>query len=974
MTFNKTRKKILATIMLVAILSCSFLVYSSAATDDFQATLDLFPESYHSYLIELHEQYPLWEFEPMYTGLDWDESVAAQQASNKALVTNSSGYSDLFKSTESDDYNSSTDTYIEHDSGFVAANEVAVSYYLDPRNFLTVEYIFQFEDLSFNDSFSVDDVELVLTGSYMSNTIVTYYDTSGKKITTTDTYAELIYEAGKTYDINPCYLASKILNEVGTTGSGSVSGTYSGYEGYYNFYNIGAYDGTDAIANGLSWASSGSTYGRPWTSPEASIFGGAEYIAENYIAKGQYTGYLQRFNVNPDSYYTTHTHQYMTNISGAVSQGYTNYLSYLASGSLDEKYVFSIPVYENMSAETSGEGDITLTDSATQTATINVSSSNVRTGPSTANSTLGITLSYGTEVQIIDQVFTDTTYYLNVLKYPYWAQIKFTVGSTTYTGYVPMDFLDVTSYTSVTTGTKTLSVTTSSSDVNVSFYSSDTSIAQVNSDNTITFLQEGDVTIVAYDSLQKYASCVYKVTGDMVSGVTTKSTTYDSITLSWNAIDGAAGYRVYQLIDGTYTSVITLSGSSTNSYTIENLDANTEYSFKVKSYIRDSSGTAVWGVASSAYTTSTKTAQVTMSSYSNSYESVTVKWNSLSGVDGYRVYMLVNGSWVTQATLSSSSTSYTVSGLDANTSYSFKVKAYVRNSSGTAIWLDASNEYVTATKTSQVEMTTYSNTYDAIRINWEATSIADGYRIYQYINGSWVTLATVDSSTLTYRISGLSSDTTYSFKVKAFVRNSSGTAIWLDASDEYKASTKGMTVKMTTYSSVYDAIRINWDSVDGADGYRVYMYVNGSWVSQATVSSSTLTYRMENLDANTEYSFKVKAYTRNSDGSVTWYNASDEYKASTKTSQVTMSSYSCTSDAIRVNWNSISGVDGYRVYMLVNGVWVNQGTVTSSTTTLRISGLSSNTSYQFKVIAFVRNSSGTAIWLDYSDIYNTKTK
>ena len=46
----------------------------------------------------------------------------------------------------------------------------------------------------------------------------------------------------------------KIFQEVGRNGSNSVTGTYPGYEGYYNFFNFGAYDGGNAIENGLKYA------------------------------------------------------------------------------------------------------------------------------------------------------------------------------------------------------------------------------------------------------------------------------------------------------------------------------------------------------------------------------------------------------------------------------------------------------------------------------------------------------------------------------------------------------------------------------------------------------------------------------------------------------------------------------------------------------------------------------------------------
>ena len=55
-------------------------------------------------------------------------------------------------------------------------------------------------------------------------------------------YAEIILEAAKQSNMSPYSIVTKIIQEVGTKGSSSVSGTYEGYKGYYNFYNLGAYD------------------------------------------------------------------------------------------------------------------------------------------------------------------------------------------------------------------------------------------------------------------------------------------------------------------------------------------------------------------------------------------------------------------------------------------------------------------------------------------------------------------------------------------------------------------------------------------------------------------------------------------------------------------------------------------------------------------------------------------------------------
>ena len=164
-------------------------------------------------------------------------------------------------------------------------------------------------------------------------------------VTGAASYVDIILSAASQSGVNPYILASMILQEQGSQGTGrSISGTVSGYEGYYNFFNIEAYQSGSmgAVERGLWWASQSGSYGRPWNSVEKSIAGGAIYYGENYVKKGQNTLYLKKFNVQGDNLYK---HQYMTNVQAAASEGLTlSKITALKTTALE----FSIPVYLNM--------------------------------------------------------------------------------------------------------------------------------------------------------------------------------------------------------------------------------------------------------------------------------------------------------------------------------------------------------------------------------------------------------------------------------------------------------------------------------------------------------------------------------------------------------------------------------------------------------------------------------------------------
>lgn len=113
-------------------------------------------------------------------------------------------------------------------------------------------------------------------------------------------------------------------------------------------------------------------YDRPWTTPKKAIIGAAKFKARNYIAKGQYTSYLVKFNVNPNSYYAVYTHQYMTNVRAPWAEAYTSYRAYSENKLLEQPLVFSIPIFEGMpesytflpgqTADTSGQDEVTDAD------------------------------------------------------------------------------------------------------------------------------------------------------------------------------------------------------------------------------------------------------------------------------------------------------------------------------------------------------------------------------------------------------------------------------------------------------------------------------------------------------------------------------------------------------------------------------------------------------------------------------------
>ncbi|MBP5331439.1 MAG: SH3 domain-containing protein [Lachnospiraceae bacterium] len=328
---------------------------ASVSNVDFETKLEQegFPESYKAALRELHAQYPSWEFKAFHTGLDWNEVIAAETEVGVNLLPVS--YSVEWKSLEPGAYSWKTDTWTVFDSTYwVTASKEAVEYYMDPRNFLTYNTVFQFEVLSYNPDYQdYAGVANILKNTAMSGATYEYTDSLGN--TRTISFEDTFLMAAEYTGVSPFHLASRAKQEV-TLGtdkmSNSVNGTVEGYEGLYNYYNIGAYHSTvpgENIKHGLQFANGGTSNINvliPWTDPFRSRVGGAYYIGNNYINRGQNTIYLQKFNVTNGGMYA---HQYMANVEAPYSEGIRCYRGYVDPDQIP--IVFSIPVYLNMPEE-----------------------------------------------------------------------------------------------------------------------------------------------------------------------------------------------------------------------------------------------------------------------------------------------------------------------------------------------------------------------------------------------------------------------------------------------------------------------------------------------------------------------------------------------------------------------------------------------------------------------------------------------
>ncbi|MBR2744064.1 MAG: SH3 domain-containing protein [Clostridia bacterium] len=328
---------------------------------------------YQQLIENLKAKHPNWNFKILYTGLDWNQVIKNE--------TTASHGRNLVDYSRSGAWVCSTCGDKAYDTGkWKCASEATVSYYMDPRNWINEDYIFQFEDLSYDPSTqTLSGVQKILSSAGWANgSTITYTKTDGSTGTINKSYAQVVMEAASEAGMSPYHLASRIVLEQGKNSvpGSTAKGTYSGYVGCYNFCNVNACGNntSEVIANALSYARN-----KGWTNPEASIKGGAAFIAKSYINVGQSTLYLEKFDVdNSDGrlYY----HQYMACVYSAATECKIVKSSYSSLGMIGNSFTFLIPVYENMPTEVCGSPD--SASIVTQNVQINGTNVQIRNSPS----------------------------------------------------------------------------------------------------------------------------------------------------------------------------------------------------------------------------------------------------------------------------------------------------------------------------------------------------------------------------------------------------------------------------------------------------------------------------------------------------------------------------------------------------------------------------------------------------------------
>ena len=162
----------------------------------------------------------------------------------------------------------------------------------------------------------------------------------------------------------------------------------------------------------------------------------------------------------------------------------------------------------------------------------------------------------------------------------------------------------------------------------------------------------------------------------------TATQTTTTVTLKWNKVTGADGYRVYKYNSKT-KKYEKLKDVTKTTLKISKLKAGTIYKYKVRAYTKDD-GT-IWGDYSKVFETATKCKTPKITKLTTTKGKATVKWSNVSGESGYQVYYSTkkDSGYKKVKSYKVNVVKGSKSKLKSGKKYYFKVRAYKKTASGT---------------------------------------------------------------------------------------------------------------------------------------------------------------------------------------------------------------------------------------------------------------------------------------------------
>ena len=239
------------------------------------------------------------------------------------------------------------------------------------------------------------------------------------------------------------------------------------------------------------------------------------------------------------------------------------------------------------------------------------------------------------------------------------------------------------------------------------------------------------------------------------------------------------------------------------------------------------------------------------------------------------------------------------------------------------------------------------NTSGGIKISWNKVSGAYGYRVYQKTSNGWKRI--MDTTATSYTDSAVSVNQTKTYTMRCIDKNGNTVSGYNSKGWSKKYTPVAPTISKLENTS--SGIKLSWNKIAGVYGYRLYYKTSsGGWKRFKDTTATSFTD--SGVSPNRTETYTIRCIDKNGN-TVSGYNSKGWSKKYTPVAP-TISKLENTSGGIKLSWNKVAGVYGYRLYYKTSsGGWKRFKDTTA--TSFTDSGVSPNRTETYTIRCIDKN-------------------
>ena len=246
------------------------------------------------------------------------------------------------------------------------------------------------------------------------------------------------------------------------------------------------------------------------------------------------------------------------------------------------------------------------------------------------------------------------------------------------------------------------------------------------------------------------------------------------------------------------------------------------------------------------------------------------------------------------------------------------------------------------------QITSLANTTGGIKISWNKVDGAYGYRLYyKPASGGWKRFK--DTTATSFTDSGVVPNKTETYTIRCIDKNGNTISGFNSTGWSKKYTPVAPTVSKLDITT--GGIKLSWNKIAGVYGYRLYYKpASGGWKRFKDTTATSFTD--SGVSPNRTETYTIRCIDKNGN-TISGFNSNGWSKKYTPVAP-TISKLENTSGGIKISWNKIAGVYGYRLYYKTSsGGWKRFKDTTA--TSFTDSGVSPNRTETYTIRCIDKN-------------------